>query len=92
MLLALPITESSAKVRTGWPTDEPRTYDLAIWAGGCITSAAETDPDLHFDLGPPDTWCLPRFPTSRVGAAEPALHCRILPTTGLGGGESDGET
>ena len=33
MLLCLPITESSAKVRTGWPSDEPEDYDLAIWAG-----------------------------------------------------------
>jgi nitroimidazol reductase NimA-like FMN-containing flavoprotein (pyridoxamine 5'-phosphate oxidase superfamily) len=58
MLLSLPITESSAKVRTGWPSDEPEDYDLAIWAGviAINQSAAppETDPDLRFDLEPPD--------------------------------------
>ncbi len=33
MLLKLPLGESSAKVRTGWPLDEEEDYDLAIWAG-----------------------------------------------------------
>jgi nitroimidazol reductase NimA-like FMN-containing flavoprotein (pyridoxamine 5'-phosphate oxidase superfamily) len=58
MLLALPITESSAKVRTGWPSDEPEDYDLAIWAGVLAinqqVAAPVTDPDLRFELDPPD--------------------------------------
>jgi nitroimidazol reductase NimA-like FMN-containing flavoprotein (pyridoxamine 5'-phosphate oxidase superfamily) len=58
MLLSLPITESSAKVRTGWPSDEPEDYDLAIWAGVVAinqrAAPPETDPDLGFDLEPPD--------------------------------------
>ena len=29
----LPITEGSAKIRSGPPTDEPDDYDLPIWAG-----------------------------------------------------------
>ena len=33
MLLSLPIGESSAKVRTGWPLDEEEDYDLPVWAG-----------------------------------------------------------
>jgi uncharacterized protein len=33
MLLTLPLTESSAKVRTGWPADEDEDYALPIWAG-----------------------------------------------------------
>ena len=33
MLLKLPLGESSAKVRTGWPLDEEEDYDLEIWAG-----------------------------------------------------------
>ena len=33
MLLRLPLAESSAKVRTGWPLDEEEDYDLTIWAG-----------------------------------------------------------
>ena len=32
-LYSLPITESSAKVRTGPPIDEPEDLDLPIWAG-----------------------------------------------------------
>jgi nitroimidazol reductase NimA-like FMN-containing flavoprotein (pyridoxamine 5'-phosphate oxidase superfamily) len=58
MLLALPITESSAKVRTGWPEDEPEDYDLAIWAGVVAidqrSAAPRTDPSLRFALDPPD--------------------------------------
>jgi nitroimidazol reductase NimA-like FMN-containing flavoprotein (pyridoxamine 5'-phosphate oxidase superfamily) len=58
MLLALPITESSAKVRTGWPEDEPEDYDLAIWAGVVDidqrSAAPRTDPSLRFELDPPD--------------------------------------
>ena len=33
MLLRLPLDESSAKVRTGFPLDEEEDYDLEIWAG-----------------------------------------------------------
>src|ERR1700722_17997239 len=58
MLLSLPITESSAKVRSGWPSDEPEDYDLAIWAGVLAidqhVSAPVPDPDLRFALDPPD--------------------------------------
>ena len=58
MLLSLPITESSAKVRTGWPSDEPEDYDLAIWAGVVAidqqVAAPVADPDLGFELEPPD--------------------------------------
>jgi nitroimidazol reductase NimA-like FMN-containing flavoprotein (pyridoxamine 5'-phosphate oxidase superfamily) len=58
MLLSLPITESSAKVRSGWPLDEPEDYDLPIWAGVVAinqhVSAPVPDPDLRFSLDPPD--------------------------------------
>jgi nitroimidazol reductase NimA-like FMN-containing flavoprotein (pyridoxamine 5'-phosphate oxidase superfamily) len=33
MLLRLPVTEASAKVRTGWPLDETEDMELPIWAG-----------------------------------------------------------
>jgi nitroimidazol reductase NimA-like FMN-containing flavoprotein (pyridoxamine 5'-phosphate oxidase superfamily) len=33
MVLALPIDEGSAKVRTGGPVDEPEDYELDVWAG-----------------------------------------------------------
>ncbi len=33
MVLSLPLTEASAKVRTGNPIDDEADYDLPIWAG-----------------------------------------------------------
>ncbi|MEM6448989.1 MAG: pyridoxamine 5'-phosphate oxidase family protein [Cyanobacteria bacterium P01_D01_bin.105] len=33
VVLALPITEASAKIRTGPPIDDPADYDLPVWAG-----------------------------------------------------------
>ena len=58
MLLTLPITESSAKVRTGWPTDEPEDYDLAVWPV-CWPSTngwphRRPIPVLRFAVDPPD--------------------------------------
>ena len=58
MLLKLPLTESSAKIRTGWPSDEEEDYDLSIWAG-VIPFAHHilpplVDPALRFELGVPD--------------------------------------
>jgi hypothetical protein len=32
-VLALPIDEASAKVRTGPPKDDPEDHDRAVWAG-----------------------------------------------------------
>jgi uncharacterized protein len=32
-LLSMPISEASAKVRTGQPEDEPDDYDFPVWAG-----------------------------------------------------------
>jgi hypothetical protein len=32
-VLSLPITEASAKVRTGPPVDDEDDYDLPVWAG-----------------------------------------------------------
>jgi hypothetical protein len=50
MLLALPMTEVSAKVRQGWPEDEPEDYDLPVWAGviaaRTVYDPAEPDPAM----------------------------------------------
>jgi len=58
MLLRLALTESSAKVRTGWPADEEEDYDLAVWAGVVpFTHRVEAplaDPALRFALDPPE--------------------------------------
>jgi nitroimidazol reductase NimA-like FMN-containing flavoprotein (pyridoxamine 5'-phosphate oxidase superfamily) len=58
MLLKLPLAESSAKVRTGWPLDEEEDYDLEIWAGvipfTTVTETPEVDPDLRVEVPTPD--------------------------------------
>ena len=55
MLLSLPISESSAKVRTGWPADEPEDYDLAIWAGVVAIDQRVAAPVPDPALRPPST-------------------------------------
>lgn len=51
MLLRLPLAESSAKVRTGFPLDEEEDYDLEIWAGviplRTVVEPAVVDPALR---------------------------------------------
>jgi hypothetical protein len=46
--LCLPITEASAKVRTGGPKDDPEDMDLPVWAGvlplHTVVGAPDTDP------------------------------------------------
>jgi uncharacterized protein len=58
MLLKLPLGESSAKVRTGWPLDEEEDYDLEIWAGVIpFTTTAEPPrvaPDLRVEVPMPE--------------------------------------
>ncbi|HEY1829371.1 MAG TPA: pyridoxamine 5'-phosphate oxidase family protein [Acidimicrobiales bacterium] len=51
MLLKLPLTESSAKVRTGFPLDEEEDYALDIWAGvvPCAITYAPPIPDPALD-------------------------------------------
>jgi hypothetical protein len=53
----MPIVEASAKVRTGWPVDEPEDAELAIWAGVVplltVASPAQPAPDLLDGLDAP---------------------------------------
>jgi nitroimidazol reductase NimA-like FMN-containing flavoprotein (pyridoxamine 5'-phosphate oxidase superfamily) len=53
-VLALPIDEASAKVRTGPPKDDQEDYELPVWAGVLpfVLSAGEPLPD---SVLPPDT-------------------------------------
>lgn len=57
-ILRLPITEASAKVRTGPPVDDDEDYELPIWAGvlPVATTYGEpiTDPAMRFDVAIPD--------------------------------------
>jgi nitroimidazol reductase NimA-like FMN-containing flavoprotein (pyridoxamine 5'-phosphate oxidase superfamily) len=56
-ILAIPIEQASAKVRTGPPLDDEEDYALAAWAGVIPISAQahEPDPDprLRADIAPP---------------------------------------
>jgi hypothetical protein len=71
MLLKLPLGESSAKVRTGWPLDEEEDYDLHIWAGvipfSTVTEAAQADPALRVDVPMPEYVERYRRPAVPVG-------------------------
>ncbi len=56
-VLALPLDEVSAKVRSGPPGDEEEDYELPVWAGvlplGLEVGAPVADPRLSAELGPP---------------------------------------
>lgn len=58
-VIALPIEEASAKVRTGPPVDDAEDYDLELWAGvlplNIVAGDAVPDPALTHDLSIPDT-------------------------------------
>jgi nitroimidazol reductase NimA-like FMN-containing flavoprotein (pyridoxamine 5'-phosphate oxidase superfamily) len=71
MLLKLPLAESSAKVRSGWPLDEEEDYDLQIWAGvipfTTVMEAPQVDPALRVDVPIPDYVERYRRPAVAVG-------------------------
>jgi nitroimidazol reductase NimA-like FMN-containing flavoprotein (pyridoxamine 5'-phosphate oxidase superfamily) len=56
-VLSLPLTEASAKIRTGPPLDDEEDYELPIWAGEIpLKIDAEppiSDPKLPQDILPP---------------------------------------
>ena len=56
-VLALPLAEVSAKVRTGPPKDEEEDYELPIWAGllplGLVVGSPEPDPLLAPEVSVP---------------------------------------
>jgi hypothetical protein len=57
LILAMPITEASAKVRTGPPVDDPGDLELDVWAGTLplrtITGTPIPSPDLRQGIDPP---------------------------------------
>ena len=58
VVLALPLEEVSAKIRTSPPKDEDEDYELPIWAGllplGLTAGTPEPDPLLTRDVPVPD--------------------------------------
>jgi len=57
-VLALPLTEASAKIRTGPPSDDDVDMDVGCWAGVVPLTAVwgepEDSPDLADGIGRPD--------------------------------------
>jgi nitroimidazol reductase NimA-like FMN-containing flavoprotein (pyridoxamine 5'-phosphate oxidase superfamily) len=57
-VLSLPLTEASAKVRTGPPLDDEEDYDLPVWAGvvplRLVADPPVDDPRLKAEIAPPD--------------------------------------
>ena len=51
-VLALPLEEVSAKVRTGPPKDDDPDYDLPIWAGVLPVALSPRDPEPDPRLDP----------------------------------------
>src|SRR5881296_2697952 len=56
-VLALPLAEASAKIRTGPPLDDEEDYDMKVWAGviplRLIANQPIADPRLPKDIEPP---------------------------------------
>ena len=56
-VLAIPLTEASAKVRTGPPVDDDEDYDLPVWAGiiplQMVANEPIADPRLAHDIPTP---------------------------------------
>ncbi len=57
-VLSLPLTEASAKVRTGPPLDDEEDYEMEVWAGviplRLIADAPLDDPRLPVEIAAPD--------------------------------------
>jgi nitroimidazol reductase NimA-like FMN-containing flavoprotein (pyridoxamine 5'-phosphate oxidase superfamily) len=57
-VLSLPLTEASAKVRTGPPLDDEEDYELPVWAGviplRLMAEAPVDDPRLVAEIAAPD--------------------------------------
>jgi len=54
MIMAFPISEASAKVRSGMPSDDPEDYDLNVWAGVFPCALTFGDPEEDSNTSPPD--------------------------------------
>jgi hypothetical protein len=55
LVLALPLSEASAKIRTGPPLDDEEDYEMPVWAGVVPLAAAagEPEPDPRLPAGTP---------------------------------------
>jgi uncharacterized protein len=67
-VLSLPLTEASAKVRTGPPLDDDEDYDLSVWAGVIPLSLIAGEP-----VDDPRMGVNSEVPKYAVGYARPTL-------------------
>jgi len=69
-ILAVPLEEASAKLRTGPPKDDEADYDLPVWAGvlpmSTVPQPPMDDPRLGHGLEPPPNVTGYRRPPSRA--------------------------
>jgi uncharacterized protein len=72
-VLALPLNEASAKVRSGGPVDDEEDYALDTWAGvvPLETVAGEPIPDARLAEGIPVSPAARAWPTRSNGASAP---------------------
>ena len=70
LVAALPISEASAKVRSGGPKDDDADYDLPIWAGvvplELVSGEPATDPESRIDAAVPQYVAEYRRPGAEV--------------------------
>jgi nitroimidazol reductase NimA-like FMN-containing flavoprotein (pyridoxamine 5'-phosphate oxidase superfamily) len=71
LIVALPLDEVSAKVRTGGPIDDAEDYDLPIWAGVVPMRTVFDDPiddeELRVEVEAPDYLVGYRRPSAEGG-------------------------
>jgi len=69
-ILAVPLEEASAKLRTGPPKDDEADYDLPVWAGvlpiSTVPQTPQDDPRLGHGLEPPPNVTGYRRPPSQA--------------------------
>src|SRR6266498_100314 len=74
-ILAVPLEEASAKLRTGPPKDDEADYDLPVWAGvlpiSTVPQTPQDDPRLGHGLEPPPNVTGYRRPPSQADPAPP---------------------
>ena len=75
MVIAVPLYEMSAKVRTGGPADEPEDLDGPHWAGVVPLRS---------------TWIAPVAARDLPAGIDPPSTVAALAGTDIPGGESDG--
>jgi hypothetical protein len=71
-ILELPLTEASAKIRSGPPQDDDADLQLPVWAGeipvGVVSRAPRPDPLLTNEMPVPES--VKRFRAARIPPAE----------------------